>query len=75
MRALKYEYLIDILRDFAKNNSKYGTSYDNFKERGHDYIRVWLYNDATNPFNDQKEFEERMNRYEKLSFEVERIVG
>lgn len=72
--TLKNETSIDILKDFAKKNSKYGTSSDNFKEREHEFFRVWLYNDSTNPYNKQNEFDVRMKRYERLLFKVERIV-
>lgn len=69
--SLKDKASISILKDFAKEN---GINSESIKEGDIEYFRMWLYNDSTNPYNEQNEFDMRMKRYERLLFKVERIV-
>ncbi|SFK99986.1 hypothetical protein SAMN05216357_11087 [Porphyromonadaceae bacterium KH3CP3RA] len=73
--TLNDKAVIDKLKKLAEENSKYGTSFDNYKAGNEEYFRMWFYNDSSFPFNQNGEIDNRMDRYENILFKAEQIVG
>lgn len=71
---LKDLSVIDKINNFVDANIKFGVSSGPENVQGDRCLRVWLYNDENFPFNSTGEIKNKMNRYEKLLLELERII-
>ncbi len=71
---LKDQSVIDKINNFVDANTKFGVSSASENVQGDRCLRVWLYNDENFPFNSSGEIKNKMNRYEKLLLELERII-
>lgn len=72
---LKGQSVIEKINDFVDTNNKFGVSSAPENVQGNRCLRVWLYNDENFPFNSTGEIKSKMNRYEKLLLELERIIS
>ena len=71
---LKDQSVIEKVNDFVDSNSMFGVSLAPENVQGKPCLRVWLYNDKNFPYSSKGEIKSKMNRYEKLLLELERII-